>query len=400
VRSSARIPKEIPILLIGSDLDGRVFSEHTTTVLLSLHGAGLLSRHKLSPEQELVLRWTEKNKEAEIRVVGHLGAQSGQHTYGVAFFDQNLNFWEIDFPPVSAIEKELGLFSLVCSSCNTLEKIDDTSVEADVCATNDGVLRSCKRCGSTTLWKPVLSVMNQQYVLPESVQLQLFSAPAAPPPAPPSVLRSDQNPALSPNSILEPATPSAPPPDAPVAPPSFYAQSYSSLQDHLSLSQSTASPAPPAPPAPLVYPEPRRVSPDDQSEPGAPVSGVRWTPPESKNRTAVLTLSPPAPEKPAFPRANRRKHPRVKVTYSACIRHPDRGEDVVACEDMSKGGLRFKSPKKYYIQSLIDVAVPYQKGQPAIFVPGQIVFVEELPEQRLFRYGVQYLKPTKPRDSF
>jgi PilZ domain len=369
VRSSARIPKEIPILLIGSDLDGRVFSEHTTTVLLSLHGAGLLSRHKLSPEQELVLRWTEKNKEAEIRVVGHLGAQSGQHTYGVAFFDQNLNFWEIDFPPVSAIEKELGLFSLVCSFCNTLEKIDDTGIEADVCATNDGVLRSCKRCGSTTLWKPVGSVMHQQPVPPESAQLPLFSdfePPSSPLPVPPS-----QNPALSPNSILEPTAPPAPPPVLPDAPPSFYAQSFSSEGDGLSLSQSTASPA-------------STVSPEDQSEP----------------RTAVLTMSPPAPEKPAFPRANRRKHPRVKVSYSACIRHSERGEDVVACEDMSKGGLRFKSPKKYYIQSLIDVAVPYQKGQPAIFVPGQIVFVEELPEQRLFRYGVQYLKPTKPRDSF
>src|SRR5206468_1224536 len=29
VRSSGRIPKEIPILLIGSDLGGKVFSEHT-----------------------------------------------------------------------------------------------------------------------------------------------------------------------------------------------------------------------------------------------------------------------------------------------------------------------------------------------------------------------------------
>ena len=111
-------------------------------------------------------------------------------------------------------------------------------------------------------------------------------------------------------------------------------------------------------------------------------------------------MAPPAPENPAFPRANRRKHPRVKVSYSACIRHSDRGEDIVACEDMSKGGLRFKSPKKYYAQTLIDVAVPYQKGQPAIFVPGQIVFVEELPEQRLFRYGVQYLKPARARDNF
>ena len=107
------------------------------------------------------------------------------------------------------------------------------------------------------------------------------------------------------------------------------------------------------------------------------------------------------PEKPArVANVERRKHPRVKVTYSACVRHPQRGDDVVLCEDMSKGGLRFKSRKQYYARSLIEVAAPYQPGQPAIFVPAQIVFVEELPEQQLYRYGVQYLKPTQVRDTF
>jgi hypothetical protein len=306
VRSSGRIPKEIPILLIGSDLGGKVFSEHTSTVLLSLHGAGILSRHKLSPEQELVLRWTERNKEAEIRVVGQVGSQDGQHTYGVAFFNPNLNFWEIDFPPVSAVERELGLLSLVCSHCKTLERVDDSSPEADVCATNDGVLRFCKRCGSSTLWKPAhADAPSDSALAPASgpAQFALFSSPS-------------------------PATP---------------------------------APAPQA---------------------------------------AVLTMSPAHDEKSAASPANRRKHPRVKVSYSACVRLPGRPDEVVQCEDMSKGGLRFKSRQRYYAQSLIEVAVPYQPGQAAIFVPAQIVFAEELPEQRLFRCGVQYLKSTKPRDSF
>jgi hypothetical protein len=111
-------------------------------------------------------------------------------------------------------------------------------------------------------------------------------------------------------------------------------------------------------------------------------------------------MPPPLQENPAAARVNRRKHPRVQVTYSACIRHPQRGDDIVTCEDMSKGGLRFKSHQQYYVRSFIEVAVPYQPGQPAIFVPAQIVFVEELPEQTLFRCGVQYLKSTKPRDGF
>jgi hypothetical protein len=123
VRRSGRIPKEIPILLIGSDLGGKIFSEPTKTVLLSLHGAGIISKHKLSPEQEMVLRWPERNKEAEIRVVGQIGADSGYYTYGVAFFDTVVNFWEMEFSPPSPKEQEFGLLSLVCNVCQTLERL-------------------------------------------------------------------------------------------------------------------------------------------------------------------------------------------------------------------------------------------------------------------------------------
>jgi hypothetical protein len=392
VRSSGRIPKEIPILLIGSDLNGKVFSEPTTTVLLSLHGAGILSRHKLSPEQELILRWPERNKEAEIRVVGHLGEQSGRHTYGVAFFDQDLNFWEIDFPPVTEFEKQLGLISLVCGSCGALEKIDDTSVEADVCATNDSVLRSCKRCGAATLWKPASGAPAQRPVdnsTPQqpspaaSAQLPLFSAPAAPPPPPAPAPPSNYNPAPA-SSLIAPPVPPEPQP-------SFYAQSRGISPDPSSSSNFHAS---------------RPDSRADAIAASADVVGARSDPVGARPGdageppAAVLIMSGPTAEKPSAPRANRRKHPRVKVSYSACVRLPGRADDIVQCEDMSKGGLRFKSRQRYHAQTLIEVAVPYQPGQPAIFVPAQIVFAEELPEQRLFRCGVEYSKPTKPRDHF
>jgi len=368
VRSSGRIPKEIPILLIGSDLGGKVFSEHTSTILLSLHGAGVLSRHKLSPEQELVLRWPERNKETEIRVVGQVGSQNGHHTYGVAFFDTNLNFWEIDFPLVSAAQRELGLLSLVCSHCKTLEKVDDSGPEADVCATNEGVLRFCKRCGSSTLWKPANAAATQQPAAPSEAQLPLFTASAAPPAAP----------APEPPSSYDPAPPSSPP--APRVPePSFYAQSRGISPEPSSASSNFLAARPN-----LSGDAPVQLLGDPQSEPQA----------------AAFTAPSLAGEKSAAPGVNRRKHPRVKVDYSACVRVPGRADDVVQCEDMSKGGLRFKSRQRYYAQSLIEVAVPYQPGQPAIFVPAQIVFAEELPEQRLFRCGVQYLKATKPRDSF
>ena len=339
MRSSGRIPKEIPIVLIGSDLDGRIFSEQSRTVLLSLHGAGILSRHKLSPEQELVLRWAEKNKEADIRIVGHIGSQGDLHTYGAAFFDQNLNFWEIEFPPITDWERDLGLLTLVCTSCRSVEKIDDTSVEADVCATNESVLRNCKRCAAVTLWRP---------------------ASAVPPPAPaqPAGHPSYSEPTPQPVSVAPPAPPQT----------SFYARSITDSFESGSLLAS--------------------IEAVRQQQEAQPVASVRTIPVPASQKAAAAV------------RINRRKHPRIKVSYAACVRHPVRGEEIVTCEDMSKGGLRFKCAQRYYAQSLIEVAVPYQKGQTAIFVPAQIVFVEELPEQRLFRYGVQYLQAAKPRDGF
>ena len=353
MRSSGRIPKEVPILLIGDDLDGRVFSERTKTVLLSLHGAGILSKHKLSPEQELILRCPDQNKETEIRVVGQLGTSNGFHTYGVAFVDPKLNFWGLEFPPISDLEREMGLISLACTSCKTIEEIDDTGIEADICATGEGVMRFCKRCGHSTLWKPALADALQDSRSPNDSQLSLFTSSAAPPPSSPAQVSPPAPPQASPEiRATTPALPSTRPP---------------------SPSASTAA---------------------------RPTSFYAALPEElERAHGSVLTMAPP--EKQLRPTgAERRKHPRVKVTYSACVRHPQRGDDVVLCEDMSKGGLRFKSRRQYYAQSLIEIAAPYEPGQPAIFVPAQIVFVEELPEQQLYRYGVQYLKPTKIRDAF
>ncbi len=325
MRSSGRIPKEVPILLIGSDQAGKVFSEPTRTVVLSRHGAGLLSRHKLSPEQELVLRCPDRNLEAEIRIVGQVGAQSGVYTYGVAFLDPRINFWAIEFPPVSPAEIAAGLLSLVCSSCNTLEKIDDTGIESDVCATNKGVIRFCKRCGCSTLWKEATSVTDDQSLAP----------PALP------------SPAAAASSPAQASAQTGP------------------------LSQAASSRAGPA------------------------LSGA----PLGESPAAVLTVPPP--EKSAPRGAERRKHPRVRVSYSACVRHPGfLDEDIVVCEDLSRGGLRFRSRRRYFEQSFIEVAVPYSPGQSAIFVPARVVFVQELPEQNRFRCGASFLNSAKSRDSF
>jgi len=88
-----------------------VFSEETKTVIISLHGAGILSRHKLVAEQELVLRSPESNREADIRVVGEIGTQGDFYACGVAFVLETLDFWKTSFPPPEDPQESISSLS-------------------------------------------------------------------------------------------------------------------------------------------------------------------------------------------------------------------------------------------------------------------------------------------------
>jgi hypothetical protein len=285
MRRSSRIPKEIAILLVGSDMEGKMFSEQARTVLLSRHGAGIVSEYKLSPEQELILRSLETNKEAEVRVVGQLGSYRESYTYGVAFLNQNIDFWGIEFPPVSQSEKEANRVVLQCAGCKARETVVQSDLESDVYIVNEGIVRYCKSCGNSTFWKRAEDAAEGESASPETEEK--LEAAVAPSPA----------------------------------------------------------------------------LPDAAEEP-------------------KLT---PRPE-------NRRKYVRTKVSFKACVRSFAFGDDVVACEDISRGGLRFKSRKHYAAKADIEVAAPYSPGSLNIFVRGQIVFVQELPAEKLFRCGVAYAK--------
>jgi PilZ domain-containing protein len=290
VRRSSRIAKEIAILLVGSDMEGKMFSEQTKTVLLSRHGAGIVSQYALSAEQELILRRLDTNKEAEVRVVGNLGAQGKSYTYGVAFLNPQTDLWDIPFPSMTDSEKKASLVMLQCSGCKTREMVQQSDLESDVYRVNEAIVRACKNCGTSTYWRRPI---------------------------------------------------------------------------------------------------------DDAA--GGP-AGLEMAAAESEEKGMPVEIPPPAPADPgpALPAAphveNRRKHVRTKVNFKACVRSYTFGEDVVTCEDMSRGGLCFKSRKEYTTQTEIEVAAPYSPGAHAIFVRGQIAHVEELKKERRFRCGVCYAK--------
>lgn len=103
--------------------------------------------------------------------------------------------------------------------------------------------------------------------------------------------------------------------------------------------------------------------------------------------STVTPLAPP----PKPTQANRRSERRTKVKYNACIRVSGWGEEVVPCEDMSRGGFSFHSRRQYSVETMIEAAVPYTPNGASIFVPAQIANAAPAPGG-LFRYGVAYIR--------
>jgi hypothetical protein len=152
-RRSGRISKEIPIVLSGSDTGGRQFSETTKTLVLSRHGASVLSHYKLIPEQEIFLLAVGTKREVEVRVCGEIGEGEYGYIYGVAFVDPSVNYWEIEFPPAGGLEKDLSRVTLECTGCRQRAVVEFDATEMDVYLVNQGALRYCKRCLNSTAWK-------------------------------------------------------------------------------------------------------------------------------------------------------------------------------------------------------------------------------------------------------
>ncbi len=152
-RRSDRIASAIPIEILGTDISGEYFVQRAETVVLSRHGAAILVNRRLAPTQEMVIRHLEDNREAEFRVVGQIGQREGGHVYGIAFLDQNVDFWGIVFPPTAPAEQAVGRALLQCGGCGNREVTYLNEFELEVFQANRIITLHCKRCRDMTLWR-------------------------------------------------------------------------------------------------------------------------------------------------------------------------------------------------------------------------------------------------------
>ena len=87
-RRSDRIAMSIPIRVSGRDEQGQDFAVESRTVILSRHGATIILKQSLKPDQDLKITLMRRAKGAAVRVVGRIGGgESDGFVYGVAQLD-------------------------------------------------------------------------------------------------------------------------------------------------------------------------------------------------------------------------------------------------------------------------------------------------------------------------
>ncbi|MGC1417447.1 MAG: PilZ domain-containing protein [Candidatus Acidiferrum sp.] len=364
-RRSGRITKELAIVLLGTDTTGKVFSEETKTVVLSRHGAGVLSRYRFTPDEVLTLRLPDSTKEAVVRLVGQIGGEPGRYVYGLAFVDPDPHFWPMEFPPPESFDSAIHSVSFECSFCHARQDVQQGDIEDDVYSVLGNILRFCPDCGISTPWKKA-----QRGPLPASAAKGAKLNLSAPPPLPslPKSALHAHAPAFA--GFMEPAL-SASLLSISDAPESPYSAA-STISEFASLSDIQSSTMDAV--ATAVLPAPQ------------PTSSSRQLALPAVKPGAVATRELDANGR----RINKRRHVRIRVSFTACVRHPAHADEIVECENISKGGLCFHSLRQYALDSLLEIAAPFSPGEPCLFVPSQIKRVEALSGGEVFRYGVEY----------
>jgi len=152
-RQGDRVSVVLPIQVTGTNLFGDVFLCEGRTELVSQHGAKILLRQNLSPDQEITVHCLETGKESAARVIGRINGKQKQNSYGISLLEPERNPWGISFPPRGDSAGAVGRIVLECLACHTRELAYMDGFELEVLESNGDLSRYCKRCRDSTIWK-------------------------------------------------------------------------------------------------------------------------------------------------------------------------------------------------------------------------------------------------------
>jgi hypothetical protein len=150
-RRSERLSAEIPIQLAWAAETGEVYLENSQTLTLSKHGASILSKRKLNPKREMIIR-LETGQEARVRVAGKIGDRNEGYVYAVEFLDPLANLWASEFPSTPDLNDTDELAYLVCGCCGKSESVHLGESKLADFEVAHGLLLYCIQCEAMTRW--------------------------------------------------------------------------------------------------------------------------------------------------------------------------------------------------------------------------------------------------------
>jgi len=96
---------------------------------------------------------------------------------------------------------------------------------------------------------------------------------------------------------------------------------------------------------------------------------------------------------------DRQATPRFRTRLTACVRAAGSEHELAVCENMSRGGLCFRTRRRYAENDILEVAVPFTKGAANIFIPARVIYVQEVPSAGLHRHGAAYLRTSAEEEN-
>jgi hypothetical protein len=98
-RRSQRIFLSVHLQVSGKQKNGKTFVEHTTTLIVSAHGAFIHLQEPVLENQLLTIKHDKTGEEIACRVVSVNAGANGLTKIAVEFTRPKPRFWRIAFPP-------------------------------------------------------------------------------------------------------------------------------------------------------------------------------------------------------------------------------------------------------------------------------------------------------------
>ncbi len=151
-RRSDRVYLELEVVISGADAVGQDFVEETRTLVVTQHGAKIVSTRTLVPDQVILIQCRRTRREADARIVGQIREDSEGNYYGIELLDLDVNLWGIEFPPVAESDLAVGRVLLECPRCHGQEVTYLDVFAMEVLLAEERLSRRCPRCKDATLW--------------------------------------------------------------------------------------------------------------------------------------------------------------------------------------------------------------------------------------------------------